>query len=283
MPTMPSHLRILSLALVLVSATVRAQTRDAYFEVTSQSETRRAGTTEAFVNRTRSTFVTLGPAIHPTATRLYSTHNDNSRYSLHLEHPGSCAEVAVVRLGRRVILSEGQYANGDGCGHWFSLDRAQANRAVSQLHVERQDRRDVSAHVHARFAPSAPTYRRGEDVVIAVSFELDPGTPHVARFEGGRQRGPRDNQFSFRVKRDGVVLPEIDGPDFGGIGRYVFIEPGAPSVVRTSLAPWVDLSVPGQYVVECGYDTTMSATGSYDRNAGEWERTFRGTVHFEVR
>ena len=105
----------------------------------------------------------------------------------------------------------------------------------------------------AAIAPGAPA------IVTLVATNTGPTT--VGFLIGGRQRGPRDNRFTFSVTRDGVVLPIKDGFDFGGLAYYKSLAPGERAEVSADLRSWVALDRPGRYTVAAAHETELSKDG----------------------
>jgi hypothetical protein len=234
-------------------------------------------------------WATLGPVVRPKRTVLFSEDNANTRFQLLVEFPSGghrCVDGAVV-LGTSAVSSNGYGSNGRDCSLSFQLDATLATSAARVMRVARQDRRPAGVRVQGTFAPSAAVYRAGQLVEIVLTLQNPVGAPRVLRHQGGRQRGPRDNQFSFRITRDGQPVPEVPGMDFGGLGGAAPFDPGQSAQLRAPLDRWGDVSRPGHYVVECAYETQFSPDGARpydDADRGAiWDRSFQGRITFDVR
>jgi len=78
---------------------------------------------------------------------------------------------------------------------------------------------------------------------------------------GGRQRGPRDNRFVFKVSRNGTPVAIKDAPDFGGISFYKALKPGEGHELAVDLRSWADLAIPGHYAVDVTYEGELAKDG----------------------
>jgi hypothetical protein len=160
--------------------------------------------------------------------------------------------------------------------------------AEGAFHTVRQDRHPLGERLTATFTTPHRRVRSGADVEIAVVLTNPADAPLVRWQRGGANRGPRDDQFDFTVTRDGQPLTNIEAMNFGGLSQFLPLAPGAASeTLRVPLASWVDLSARGHYVVQCRYHTVFLPEGVEPYGEGTmgafWDRTFEGTVTFDVR
>jgi hypothetical protein len=230
-----------------------------------------------------------GARIRATELRLYSHQNDNARYSLMVRSARvpTCPQ-ALLDLGGELLANESWGHDDDSCDNHFGLTRAQADRAAALLSIAREDRSPIGERVTGTFTPSRRRARRGEPVEVVLTMTNPADAPAVRWQHGGRNRGPRDNQFTLSVERDGRPVTPIEAWDFGGLSALELLAPGASAEVRAPVSAWADVSQPGTYVVRCMYDTSFTQDGG-DANrrtfggAAVWERRFEGTIRFEVR
>lgn len=233
-------------------------------------------------------YADVGPKVVPEAATLFAVDNTNTRFQLFVRaaRARACGE-GILRLHDRFFPTTSYGGDASGCTYAFELDSTWASLASLGLHVPRQDRNPHGEQVTATFAASSARYERGQRVEVAITITNPIGAPTVGRVQGGRQRGPRDNQFAFVVRRDGQALPIREGPDFGGPMGIVPMAPGARAVLVAELAAWADVSVPGTYEVDCAYETSFAPEGVSpfeDAHRGAiWDRRFTGTVRFVVR
>jgi hypothetical protein len=242
----------------------------------------------AAAGRQGSRWFTLGSRVRPSRVVLSSEDNHNTRYALLVESParGACGE-GVVRLGTTTLVSDSYGGGGGACTLSFELTPAMATAAARALGVPRQDRRPAGDHVVGTFGATQAVYRRGQPVEIVLTLANPVGAPRTQRHYGGRQRGPRDNQFSFTITRNGRPVEPLLGYDFGGRSTYAPLDPGGQVEIRAPLDRWGNLAARGHYVVQCRYETEFSPDGSHpseDHQRGAvWDRVFQGTVTFDVR
>lgn len=232
---------------------------------------------------TRRTPLARGARITPTRAELYATQNDNRQYSLQFFYRREDCREAVLVIGTTELVSNGYSSDDVSCAASFTLDRAQADRTASALGIQRRDRSEVGARLTGTFAPSAPRIRPGEAIEVVLTITNPPGAPPVRWRQGGRNRGPRDNQFSLIIERDGQPIAPIEAWDFGGLTGMPTLAPGESVTVRAPIAAWGDIARPGRYVVRCTYETELTvATGDPFANP-TWDRRFEGVIRFEVR
>lgn len=279
---------LLALALLVptsVPDTAAAQSTDGVFRRGRLSMRAEPGALPVTHGRYATRFVQVGTRIRPTMVALSATSNANDEFTLFMRYaPGDC-ENAVLRLGDDVVVGT-SYCNGsEECCASVTLDAALATRAAVYFDVPRQDRRAVAADVRGTFEAPARV-RAGQPVEIRFKLFNPVDAPPVMRQVGGRNRGPRNNRFSFTIRRDGVEVPPIDGFDFGGLTGFQRLAPGEEVTVVELLGRWADLSVPGSYEVECRFETTFAPDGANpfddDQHGQAWDRVFTGTVRFVV-
>ncbi len=224
----------------------------------------------------------------PSEVTIFARTNANDAFAIDVRYPRGVAgcERGILVVGGEVRLSESWGGDADACSLDFEVDAPYAARAAAAFGVPLQERRPTGMWVTGVFSTTAPSYTAGQPVEIVLTLRSPLGSP-IAQWErGGRNRGPRDNQFSFTVTRDGQPLPPIEGMDGGGRSQLRPLAPGGSDEVHTPLAPWADLSVPGRYEVDCTYETIVvpANVDPYgDGTAGQrWDRAFTGHVAFEV-
>ena len=82
--------------------------------------------------------------------------------------------------------------------------------------------------------------------------EDKPGTGPLRFTHGGKQRGPRDNQFRFVAQAgiDGKGLPDTGDPQhFGGISRSITLKPGEVYTTEVDLSKWFKFAEPNTYQI----------------------------------
>lgn len=231
--------------------------------------------------------VKLGPRVRAASTQLYANRNDNDHFTLSVRHRSRPCENLALRVGD-ALLAGGGSGSGSGdvpCSASFDIDGATAARVATALGIPLHRRQPVGERVHAVFETAAHV-RAGDPVVVRVRIQNPADAPAVMRVAGGRQRGPRNDRFTFLVIRDGMRVAEIPAMNFGGITGPVRLDPGGEAVLTEELGRWADVSVPGRYEVMCTYETELMPDGAdFDaQTEGRvWSRVFAGTVRFTVR
>jgi hypothetical protein len=223
-------------------------------------------------------FVSLGSALPVNNVEIHGSNNANSLYNALVLSPGTPCGQAVLQLDGALIGMNGSNEGRD-CTRSFSLTRAQAVRAEAVFGVTRRDRHEIGAKLRATFSVSPA-------LELVVRIENPAGELPVRWSRGGSQRGPRDNQFSMRITRDGQPLEIIDPPSLGGISGLNTFKPGEAVELRAPISSWGNISRPGRYVVKGAFYTELSPMGSSQGGLGRgdrWDRSFRGTVTFQVR
>jgi hypothetical protein len=276
--------RLLLVVLGLTSALVGAQSMDGLFLQGRRYDTPQLGAVRVDVGFEAGRFAERGAPITPDRVVVYARDNANTRFALDARHPAPCGSALLI-LGGRVIAGNSHGRDDNGCSAHLELGLEDASRAARFFGVPRQDRHPIGEHLIGSFATSKRRYAVGETVEVTVTLR-NPGMP-VRWQRGGRNRGPRDDQFDFVVRRNGHVVPRIEAYNFGGLSTYRPLATGESATVSTALAPFADLAAPGRYEVECRYETVLVPTDRDPHDDGSrgaaWDRAFVGVVHFEIR
>lgn len=228
--------------------------------------------------------------LHPLRAVLFAGDNQNTRYELMVRyrHPGmkQGGEGELV-VGGDVLKTSGYGSDSDSLMLDWELSATDASRVAAMLHIARQERHPIGDALKGTFAPVQKTVKSGQLVEMELTIENPPSAPAVKYTQGGRQRGPRDDQFSFTVTRNGQPVAPISAYNLGGISTMPELAPGATATFKTTVDGWADVTAPGHYVVECRWETELAPGGvdPYDdAHRGEaWDKAFTGTVSFDVR
>ena len=230
-------------------------------------------------------FVKLGADLGAHAPHVFSIDNANARFvvwAMTMPVPdGSWPYLVDDRDGTlRMGTSIG---TGDGDGSittaTFEVDAATALRLARDSGITAEIRLPLDTGL--TYAWSNPGgAARGKPVRIALRVS-NGGTSTVRFAIGGRNDGPRDNRFSFRVRRDGREVATIDATDFGGKTFGQRLAPGDHVDVETDLRKWID--APGAYDVDCEYAGELFPDNDdfarWPEHAAEtWEVAPRGSL-----
>lgn len=116
-------------------------------------------------------------------------------------------------------------------------------------------RREHPGHrLMARFIRSKSTYKAGEPVEVSLKITNVGDTP-VAFQQGGKQRGARDNQFTFSAEEAGeMMLPDIGSPrHMGGLSSYRKLSPGESVEIPVDLSNWFNFERGKHYTIYGSY------------------------------
>jgi hypothetical protein len=201
--------------------------------------------------------------------------NDNARYYLEMQVDRFPDEDRVF-LRRGELLLESR-SRGGGDDRWtvgFELDRATAELLSGWLGAPRRERSPLGQGLRGSFSLLGGT---------TVRLELtNGGSAPVGVILGGRNRGPRDNQFAFQVQRDGVPLPPLEGYDFGGLSYVELLGPGESLQREADAALWAKFDAPGLYRLACRYEAELVPGDKYpefpDHSHEFWDAAWEGTV-----
>jgi len=194
-----------------------------------------------------------------TAT-IRSTSNDNTRFVLDLRGAGplpkdaATGSKAALIAGRCLMIYSNSDPEADGTMNLGSVIHGdEALRATAQaLKVEPRLRQHPGHKLLVTWEPDKPSHRVGEPVGVTVKIK-NVGDVTVSFMNGGRQRGPRDNQFGFTAYRGGgagKAVPDTGDPlNFGGIGGLVTLEPGKEFAKAVVLDKWFKFTEPDTYQI----------------------------------
>jgi len=232
-------------------------------------------------------FVRLGRKLLATPAAVFSRSNTNDRYVAVVHLPAVPEHMVFLSLPGGVLRSDSTGSGFGGAAKGsasFSLDRALADEVARAWGMPRKDRVPLGLGVAGHFRPKAPLMV-GSPMPMVVAI-TNPAAGAIGVAVGGRQRGPRDNRFSFVVEQNGKALPAFDVPDFGGPMGYREIKAGAPVEVETNLASWASITAPGAYRVRCSYQTDLVPGTQFpswpDHGHETWDLTLSETIDVMV-
>jgi hypothetical protein len=214
------------------------------------------------VKRNDGAEVVLGKSVgrgFGTAT-MTSVANDNSQYVLQLKDAGPLADgaeksyLALVIDG--IILGVWSHSDRHADGT-FDLNATvygddAAGKVADRLKVERQKRKNPGHKIEVRWSPEKEQYKAGEAVTLKMELR-NAGDAAVTFTVGGKQRGPRDNQYRFLAYRGygmGKAVPDTGDPlNFGGISTSRTLKPGETYTATVPLEKWFTFADPDFYRV----------------------------------
>ena len=220
------------------------------------------GTITALRFKSRKVRAKLGRKVAARSVELTSHNNANTEFTLWVVFPRQ-------QLDQDVFLSaDGGWWQSDSDGHddtasqaSFVLDRPTAERLAKVLQIPLNERSPLDAGLQATWTIPPTAGTRTTDPIMVKLRIKNAGTTTLGFMLGGRQRGPRDNQFAFTVARNGSPVPIKDAPDFGGMGYYKHLKPGEEHELAVDLRSWADLATPGHYAVDASYEGELAKDG----------------------
>ncbi len=221
-----------------------------------------------------------GTPVKPRAVDIIPVNNANTEFTLWAVFPRQ-KDADVLLWADGLWLTSNSYGHDDSASQAsFQLDRATAQRMAKALSVPLLQRTKLDDGMQASwsFPPKASSLTK--DPITVKLVVKNAGKATVGFVIGGRQRGPRDNRFSFSVSRNGAPVTIIDAPDFGGISYYKALKPGESTELSVDLRSWADLSLPGHYQIDARFEGELAKDGKMPSTAAErkdlWDLTLLG-------
>lgn len=120
-----------------------------------------------------------------------------------------------------------------------------------QIPIRHRQRPDVS--LAATFTPGRPAFERGE-TVAAVLRIVNEGPAAISFWQGGMNRGSRDNQYAFTARLGGEPVPDVGSEShMGGLAFPRVLKPGEAFEATADLSDWFAFDRPGLYEIRGSY------------------------------
>jgi RNA polymerase sigma factor (sigma-70 family) len=223
------------------------------------------------VRRADGAEVVLGPRVGRGfgAASLTSISNDNSQFTLHLTRAGPITGRpddgwrAVVIDGLVLGVWGNSGPNDDGTINLsMNVPGAAAKKVAEALKVEPRPRKHPGHRIETRWTPEKGAFAVGEPVVLRLEIK-NTGEVPIAFMNGGKQRGPRNNQFRFLAYRGsghGKAVPDTGDPtNFGGIAGQVTLKPGETFTATVAIDKWFTFTDPDTYRVTGMFELGLQA------------------------
>ncbi len=166
--------------------------------------------------------------------KMASGNNDNSRFHMTLTAgpvpAGSDIGPLAVVIGE-ACFPIGMHSNrgADGCIALGTLidGRDVAMKVATTLQIQPWLRTHPGHQFVTSVRPAKASYAPQEPVTLIMTIQ-NVGKTTIQFDDGGRQRGPRNNQFSFTAfQTGGKAVPDTGDPtNFGGPMQLVTLAPG---------------------------------------------------------
>ena len=210
---------------------------------------------------------------------LVSMSNDNDLYRLSLKagpipEGGDRQHLAVVIGGLCLPVWGHSDRQADGL---MSVETQVAGKEATQkvakeLGIEPQSRKHPGHKLLVTVQPKQSSYRPDEAVTLVMTIR-NVGETTVSFYDGGKQRGSRNNQFSFMAFRQagvGPALPDTGDPKhFGGPMGIKRLAPGDVFTKEVVLTGWFKFAEPDTYGITAMYELGLLDEG--DRTRTLWD------------
>ena len=218
---------------------------------------------------------------------IVSAANDNSEFRLSLKTaaiPDGLSPFAMILAVDGLYLPVCSHSGRDKDG-LVAVDMqvaglAAARKTAKALGVEPVVRTHPGHKLLVKVGPKQATWRPGEAVTLTMTIKNIGGTP-VEFYDGGLQRGPRNNQFSFTASNSrgfGPDLPDTgDSTCMGGLAQVVTLKPGETFTKDVRLTDWFTFREPGTHWITAMYE--FGLLDSHGRTIWDDFAVARCTVH----
>ena len=198
---------------------------------------------------------------------LVSQDNFNSSFHLWVETAFDEREAPELwlKVGKaRLRCNSRGSEEGKSRSYGFSVDAALAGPVAAFFGIEPQLREHPGYRLAVRFVPARlkaagggqaadPVFQAGDEIAAVLEIKNVGKTP-FSFMDGGRNRGARNNQFSFNCRHDGkAVIDSGDARHFGGMAGAKTIQPGEVFTKQVELGKWFRLDQPGYYELTGSY------------------------------
>lgn len=187
------------------------------------------------------------------SAEINAENNFNTSFQLHVSTPYTEAERPAFVLwvaGRTYRTSSTGSQQGVTRTYTFRItDVGEARAIASYLGIQPTLRKHPGHLLATRFTTDKREYRVGDAVTAELTIE-NVGQKTLRFMDGGRNRGARNNQFSFAAQLDNRPYPDSGDPiHFGGSAGVVVLKPGQKFTKKVELGKWYKLDHPGLYSI----------------------------------
>lgn len=184
---------------------------------------------------------------------IRSGNNANSLYHVWLKSAEGISEdyrtVALCVDGQCLCFNMGG-KNKIGA-EW--VPEAAAVALAKHFEVKLLRRKHPHHEMLVKFAPEKEEFKVGELLGVKVTIKNVGTTPFTFQV-GGKNRGVRDNQFSFTAQLYNHPIPDTGDPThFGGMFVDRTLKPGESFEAEVDLRKWFKLEEPGTYTIKGTY------------------------------
>lgn len=262
-------LRRTFLALPLLAATASADPKATWWlgDVVAKGG---PGTIRAERFGAKAVAAKMATKVVPREVTLTAHDNTNTEFTMWVVFPRQKVEKDLFLSADGTWFTSGGFGHDDtGSQASFQLDRPTAVRIAKALGLTLNERTKLDAGLQATwvFPPVVSMNAKGP---ITVKLRVkNAGAATLGFAIGGRQRGPRDNRFEFKISRNGTPIAIVDAPDFGGLMYYKVLKTGEEHELSVDLRAWADLKLPGHYQIDALYGGELVKDGVMPTTAAD--------------
>ncbi|MDA7980004.1 MAG: hypothetical protein MPJ50_14640 [Pirellulales bacterium] len=219
---------------------------------------------------------------------VWSRANDNQMFSLNLKGvadlPANVGHMVIVAAGQYLFVnSHGSQEDGLTTLHARIAGKKAADQVAKAFNTKVHLRQHPGHKIITRFTPKAESFPVGQPVEIQLEIK-NVGDGPIRFYQGGQQRGYRDNQFRFTAMSGsgyGPAVPDTGNPrNFGGMAGLQTIQPGESFKIDIGLDKWFQLEAPDTYLITGLYEIELYSED--DRRHALWHDFAVGECHVVV-
>jgi hypothetical protein len=190
--------------------------------------------------------------------------NWNRVFDLSIQVPYDKA--LLKKLDHVLVLDETAYKqNGSGssqdafCSLSFSIQgQEKAEEVAKHYSIQPRYRVHPGYQLAVGFFPEWGKFIQGEEIKVTLRIK-NVGNGPVAFQKGGRNRAPRDNQYSFLGIYQGKTVPDKGSSfHFGGLSYRAILKPGEVFEDEVDLTQWFAFEKTGPYQILGSYYMSFS-------------------------
>ena len=190
---------------------------------------------------------------------LSSTDNWNERFHLSIEVPYN-KEMANGQWYILIIDDTvfGQTSSGSSQEETSTLGfriygEKQVETIAKYFSIKPRYREHPNYSFAVQFIPEKSGFEKDEEIWVVLKIK-NIGDNKISFMKGGRNRAPRDNQYSFIAEYNGKQILDIGSSHhFGGITTKSTLKPGEIFKDRINLSKWFDFESSGTYRILGSY------------------------------
>ena len=216
---------------------------------------------------------------------LVSRDNLNTRFYLSVATPFEKEERPTLVLlidNLRLPCTSWGVSEGKEKTYGFNVSGKDSRRVADYFKIRPEVRTHPGHRIATTFQTLREEYSLSEDIRVKLTI-WNLGDSPLALMVGGRNRGARDNQFSFNLSKNGTdTMPDVGDPiHFGGLAYRVVLKPNDKFEKEVELSKWFKVDREGSYVGLGSYFfEVVPAEGTY---RVLWEDYATGEFHFLIK